>query len=677
MDGRDGQDDGLPGAALKAGSGIAAAAAAPLRVVGKPSRIPGFLYGLQHPAVVLGLAAGDPVGPHTLETAGQIMAGALQAFGFDLPARPRPDASMPSAVALLLHGVHCLQVAADVPVSGLGRVVGVGQTGLVVALPTMIVGHKATVAATGWVIRLLALVAAGADTAQHLERLPDLVAALSRQVPAAATVPRFIRDGRQLGFPVRELPGLIIQFGNGRRARWMESSFTDRTPRIGAGLARNKEVAAAMLRQAGVPVPDHVRVHDEEAALRAADALGYPIVVKPADLDGGVGVAPGLLTPEEVRRSFAIARAASANVLIEKHFEGRDYRLVVFNSQLLWSYERVPGSVTGDGTHTIAELVALLNASQQRGMGRKGSSLTPLVLDEEAAALLDRKGLTGDSVPAAGEFVRLRRAANISVGGIPVGGVHDRVHPDNRRLAIRAADALGLDLAGVDLLMPDISRSWFETGAMICEVNGQPDLGIETWANIYTPILRELVEGTGRIPVAVVLGAPPGSRLAAEIAAGLSAAGLPAGLAEPSGVTIAGERVSGPTDTLAAGQMLMMDRRVAAAVLSVDDFGIMRSGLAFDRFDVLVIAGNHVRRPGDAPPAGNELASLLRALLPMCDGAVVALEGLALPRAATTSARMIGPVRPEQAAGLAVRRLQEAEARHRSPGGQDAAGQDR
>lgn len=673
MDGREGQDNGLPGIALTAGIGMPAAAE-PLRVVGRPSPVPGFLYGLRHPAVIVGLATGGPVSPRKLDVIEKILAGALEAFGFDLPVKPRSGA--PAAIALLLHGVHCLQVAADVPVAGPGRVVGIAPSGMVAAVPTLVTGHQATVAAMRWVIRLLALVAADADPARHLERLPDVIAALSRQVPGSSNMPRFIRAGHELGFPVRELPGHIIQFGNGRRARWLESSFTDRTPRIGAGLARSKEMAAAMLRHAGVPVPAHVRVHDEEAALRAADALGYPVVVKPADLDGGVAVAPGLLNPEEVRRSFAIARAASANVLVEKHFEGRDYRLTVFNSQLLWTYERVPGSVTGDGTHTVAELVALLNSEQQRGIGRKGSSLTPLVLDEEADTLLRRRNLTGDSVPAAGEFVRLRRAANISVGGLPVGGVFDKVHPDNRRLAIRAADILGLDLAGVDLLMPDIARSWLETGAIICEVNGQPDLGVLTWEHIYTPILRDLVEGTGRIPVAVVLGAPPGSTLAAAIAADLAAGGLAAGLADPSGVSIAGERISTETDALAAGRALMVDRTVEAAVLSVDDFGVMRSGLAMDRFDVLVVAGRHIRRPGDAPASGNELASMLQAFLPMCDGAVLMLDGTTLPRSATTAARLLATTARE-AAGLAARLLREAEARHRRPGPGDVAGKDR
>ena len=280
---------------------------------------------------------------------------------------------------------------------------------------------------------------------------------------------------------------------------------------------------------------------------------------------------------------------------------------------------------------------------------------------------------TGDSVPPAREFIRLRRAANISVGGKPVGGVFDKVHPDNRRLAIRAADIIGLDLAGIDLLLPDIARSWLETGGAICEVNGQPDLGVATWEHIYTPILRDLVEGTGRIPVAVVLGAAPGSGLAAAVAADLSAAGLVAGLADSSGISIAGERVSTETDALAAGRALMIDRQVAAAVLSVDDFGVMRSGLAMDRFDVLLVAGSHISRPGGKPAAGNELASMLQALLPMCDGTVLMLDAVPLPRTAATAAKVLATT-PREAAGMAARLLREAEARHRAPGA-DAAGE--
>src|SRR5690606_8124879 len=125
------------------------------------------------------------------------------------------------------------------------------------------------------------------------------------------------------------------------------------------------------------------------------------------------------------------------------------YRIVVFRGKAIWAKERRPAGVTGDGKSTIRELVAAVNADPRRGSDVY-APLKKLRLDEEAEKLLARDGLTFDSVPQGGAFVPLRRRANVSAGGTPV-AVTDRMHPDNARAAERAAELVGLDLAGVDL----------------------------------------------------------------------------------------------------------------------------------------------------------------------------------------------------------------------------------
>ena len=158
-----------------------------------------------------------------------------------------------------------------------------------------------------------------------------------------------------------------------------------------------------------------------------------------------------------------------------RNISGRDYRLNVFNGELIWAIERVPGGVTGDGKSSITKLVELLNSDPLRGEGTH-APLKQLNLDDEARQLLRQYSRDENSVPAEGEFVRLRRNANVATGGTPV-SVFDQIHPDNKLLAIRAAAALRLDLAGVDLLIPDIGQSWKLGGAAVCEVNSQPNLG--------------------------------------------------------------------------------------------------------------------------------------------------------------------------------------------------------
>ncbi|MBL8582133.1 MAG: hypothetical protein JNL61_07910 [Rhizobiaceae bacterium] len=320
---------------------------------------------------------------------------------------------------------------------------------------------------------------------------------------------------------------------------------------------------------------------------------------------------------------------------MEKHFEGRDYRLIIMHSDLLWASERVPGGVAGDGQTSVRALVERENAARARGAGAGGAK-APIAFDDDAHAQLEQAGMTVDSVPAQGQWVRLRGAANTTLGGF-ARGVMDRVHPDIRQLAIRAADALRLDLAGVDLLIEDISRSWFEIGALVCEVNAQPDLGV-SGPHVYGEILSRLLPGKGSIPIVVLLGAADPGAMSVGVARELAAGGLVVGRTGREGVWIGGSRtVPGPAGAYAGATVLMTDPTVEAAVVCVNDMSILRDGLPFERFDVLVVAGDEFpgEGPRDASRARADLLSLLKALVPMCRGAVLTLEETGLRLAAS------------------------------------------
>lgn len=471
------------------------------------------------------------------------------------------------------------------------------------------------------------LQASEAATPSHDERLAQAIQGLAAHALAASNSPRFIKAAMELGMPVERLPGGVIQFGLGSRRRRLDSTFTDKTPNVAAKLARNKVFASSLLNQAGLPVPRQAMVQSAEAAVQFGNRVGFPVVIKPADLDGGKGVFPGLANAEEVRRAFAEARRLSSQVLVEKHVMGRDYRLTVLDNELLWAIERVPASVIGDGMRTIAELVELENANPLRGDSRR-SPLKRLHLDEDAVETLRKQGLGAAAVPADGQIVFLRQAANVASGGRPV-AAFDKVHVDNARLAVRAAALLGLDLAGIDLLIPDIAKSWLEPGneAAICEVNGQPSLGQITAPGIYKEILQRLVACDGRVPIVVVLGAAQPDAWLDALGAELVGRGLRVGIADQHGVFVNAERVStGPVSSFRAGRILALDPRVDAIVIAVNDASWLDAGLPWARYDTLVLAGNSLPKvaPSSQDDTSNGLAVWIRHLLPACDRAVIA-----------------------------------------------------
>lgn len=592
------------------------------RLLGQVQGFPGYALGCRYPSLVLSIE-----GAVLSQSACDWLSAC---FLEGCPTWNRPAAcdvmDRRKSAEWLLSSWQALQVALGIPVFEPGRCLMVNQIQVRCLVPTLWSARQALIGVIqGSLVCLSSFGAHGQEEA--MSRLQDSIKVLGRHRANGSNVPRFVKAAYELGYPIRVLPGGAYQYGVAKQARWLDSSFTDVTPNLSAKLARSKFWASDLLKQSGLPVPAHQLVNSADAAVNVAERLGYPVVVKPADMDGGVGVAAGLETSSEVRQAFAAAQKHSKQILVEKHVEGRDYRLTVFNGQVIWAIERVPGGVTGDGERSVIKLVEQLNADPRRGTGTH-SPLKALVLDEEAKYLLQHQHLTEESVPEAGQFVRLRRAANVASGGTPV-AVFEQVHPDNCRLAVRAAEALRLDMAGIDLLIPDISKSWRETGAYICEVNGQPNLGQTTAAHLYAPILKQLIPGSGRVPTFLIVGAADPRAWLAAVSAALAAQGLRVGAVGPHGVSLGGEWLSrGPVSPYAGVQMLALNRSVGAIVVAINDDGCLRTGLPVDRYDCLILAGAHLHsvRADKVQNLEQWAGSILTALLPACDGVVVSYK---------------------------------------------------
>ena len=297
---------------------------------------------------------------------------------------------------------------------------------------------------------------------------------------------RIIKAAMTLGLPVQPVTDGVLTIGIGHNAQLFWSTITERTPSIGVYLAKKKSATAKFLRLHGLPTPRHVPVknNDIELAVNAARSIGYPVVVKPDDLDGGIGVHAGLANEKQLRECFKLAARHSLNLLIEQHIEGDDYRITVVDGEVVKAIGRRPGGVMGDGFQTIHEIVASQSAAiQKQTPGRK-----TVELDAEALSVLEASNRSPDDVLPAGTFQALRRRANISSGGTSR-DVMDVIHPDNKQLAIQAAQALKLDIAGIDLITPDIKRSWMDVKAVICEVNAQPQISTEFSEDLYVNLL--------------------------------------------------------------------------------------------------------------------------------------------------------------------------------------------
>jgi cyanophycin synthetase len=412
------------------------------------------------------------------------------------------------------------------------------------------------------------------------------------------TIRVLIEAARRRGIPVRRFPGdPVVQLGLGRALRRLDATMTDFTSVIATDITSNKDRTKRILARAGLPVPEGGVAETEEEAVDAALRLGFPVLLKPLDANDGRGISGRLDTEDAVRAAWPIAVAEHPRVVVERFAEGRDHRVVVVDGRVVAVAERVPAHVVGDGRRTVRELAEEVNRDPRRDPLHPDPTLVRIPLDALTEGFLARSGRWLETVPAGGETVFLRPTANISTGGTAVDRT-DAIHPRNALLCELAAAAVGLDVAGLDVLTPDISVPFDENGAAILEVNASPGIRMHTDPDAGTPrdvpgAILDMLYPPGApftIPVLAITGTNGKTTTTRLIAHLFRRTGARVGYTTTDGIYFQDHLLMEGdfTGPFAAG-VVLANPRVEVAVLEAARGGILRSGLGFDACDVGVV----------------------------------------------------------------------------------------
>ncbi len=399
------------------------------------------------------------------------------------------------------------------------------------------------------------------------------------------------------GIPVTRLGAdSQLQLGYGKYARRMEAALSDKPSCIAVNTAGDKHLTKELLRRNGIPVPTGEIAYSLDSALRCAGEIGYPVVVKPYDSNHGNGVTLNIESPEEIPDAFEKAMGFSTAAIVEKYIHGRDYRVLVVGGKVSAVAERKPPFVTGDGVSTIQQLVDKENENPLRGDDHT-KPLTKITLDETAIDELTEQNLTPDSVPGAGVTVPLRKNANLSTGGT-ARSCPQEIHPDNAASAVKAAQILGLDIAGVDVCSPDISVPLKENHGAIIEVNAGPGLRMHVMPSEGPPaqVAKDILDmlyplgAPYTIPLVAVTGTNGKTTVVRLIAHTLVLTGRKVGYTTTSGIYLNDVCLLKGDNTGALSASLVLSHpETEAAVLETARGGIVRRGLGYDLSDVGVI----------------------------------------------------------------------------------------
>ncbi|AVS75534.1 cyanophycin synthetase [Paracidovorax cattleyae] len=395
---------------------------------------------------------------------------------------------------------------------------------------------------------------------------------------------------------IRLNDGNLVQLGYGAAQRRIWTAETDQTSAIAEGIAQDKDFTKRLLATCGVPVPEGRVVANAQETWDVAQDIGFPVTVKPSDGNHARGVTLELYGEAEIRAAFALAEPEGSAVIVERFIEGTEHRLLVVGGKVVAACRGEVVSVSGNGRSTLRELVDMVNQDPRRGPEQE-YPLDWIKLEAPAVQLeLQRQGVTPDTVPAQGQSILLQRNGNMAID------CTDEVHPDVAYYAQLAARIVGLDIAGMDMILQDVSRPMKEQGGAILEVNAGPGLlmHLKPTSGTPRPVGMAIVDhlfprtdegpGAGRIPLVGIAGTQGNAFIARLVGWLLQLSGKLTGVASSEGMFLANRRTQ-HTDTAdwAGAHRLLTNRLAEAAVVQTTARSILEEGLAYDRCLVGVV----------------------------------------------------------------------------------------
>lgn len=460
----------------------------------------------------------------------------------------------------------------------------------------------------------------------ELSRLRDLADKLCLGPSTRAIV----QAARERGIPfIRLTEGNLMQLGYGKAQRRIWTAETDRTSAVAEGIAQDKELTRKLLTAAGVPVPSGRAVKDADDAWLAAQELAGPVVVKPVDANHGRGVSIRLEQEADVRSAFERAAVEGSGVVVERFIPGIQHRVLVVGEQVIAAASGEADELVGDGHATIRQLVERANRDPRRGEG-SAQLLSVLRLNDTALDLLRQRGLTPDSVPASGEAVLIQYHGDLTVDET------DQLHPDVAATCVLAAQTVGLDIAGIDLVASDIALPLAEQGAAVIEVNASPGLvaHLKPLSGKPRPVGEAIVSqlfgpgDTGRVPVVAVSGSAQRTGVTELVARWLGQQGFTVARADSSGVHLGTRQLRpGPAADSAGARHALMNPSASAVVLETPERSTLEQGLGFDRCQVAIVTTLRDAE-GLARPGVDEAVTVEKAIRAPVD--VVVPEGWAV-----------------------------------------------
>ncbi|MBN2101125.1 ATP-grasp domain-containing protein [Candidatus Dojkabacteria bacterium] len=296
--------------------------------------------------------------------------------------------------------------------------------------------------------------------------------------------------------------------GIGKEAAQCVSASTTGDSSFSIKTQRDKIRSNQFIEGMDLPIAPWTQVESREEIPEACETVGFPLVIKPVGLTAGHGVYVGLDTVKEMEEAWDKIQEYYANmefpksgwqkkILIQRKVEGQDYRVLVVNGKVEIATHRIPARVTGDGKHTIQELIEIENKDPRRNISLPTHVMKYIVIDDDLIDIVRKNGHELDDVPEKDEIVYVRKVASMSQGGITA-DVTDKMNPQSKLICESIAKSIHANVLGVDLLVKDISKPLTLDNGSILEMNTMPEIYLNAFPIIgkqYPDIGEKILAG--------------------------------------------------------------------------------------------------------------------------------------------------------------------------------------
>ncbi len=418
-----------------------------------------------------------------------------------------------------------------------------------------------------------------------------------------------VNEATKRGIPhIRLNEQSYVQLGQGKYQRRIQATMMDNTSALGVEVADDKESTKKLLSSMGIPVPEGLSVNSENEGIKAAEEIGYPIVVKPLIGNHGRGITVNVTNEKELKIAYKIASKICETVLLEKYLIGFDFRILVIDGKFVAAARREPAFVVGNGKDTIQQLIEEVNKDPERGIGHE-KNLTQITIDYMTERLLEIQKLNLKTILPKGKKLYIKSTANLSSGGTAL-DVTDNVHPLNQLMAERISQIVGLNVIGIDIIAESLEKPLQKDFSGVVEVNAAPGfrMHLNPTEGISRNIASNIVDmlfppGTAySVPIIAVTGTNGKTTTIRLISHILGLNGKFVGMTSTDAVIIDNVPIlkgdySGPE----GARKVMMDSAIDHAVLEVARGGILRRGLGYKESDVgvlLNITSDHLGEGG-------------------------------------------------------------------------------